>query len=97
MELDQVIREQAIGEDVPQAFEAVVKRDVSAPDEELRISLPSFDGGKHIFTAIGWAPRVVPGSPPTTLLPQAGDRALAISSDEGETWVTAWWPASYDS
>lgn len=96
MSLDQVILDLSKGEDEPQGYEAVVEQDAAVPDQELKVSILSFDGGKHIFTAIGWEPRVVPGTPVTALLPQAGDRALVVSSEEGETWCTAWWPAAYD-
>lgn len=91
-DLDQLMSEGSTDEDEPTGYEAVVARD-AVLGEPLKVRIDAFDDGKHLFPAIGWAPRAVPGSPVTTLLPQEGDRALVTASDQGETWCLAWEPA----
>lgn len=60
---------------------------VNAPigtDAPLSVRLPSFDDD-HVFEVIYWMNR-------EEELPTVGDRVLVVFDDEGEPWVTAWWP-----
>lgn len=75
----------------PQGYEAVVARDVSAVDDPIFVTIPSFSDELE-YGPLPWMPR-------GDLMPLAGDRALVVVSDaepEPEAWVTAWWPTAYD-
>lgn len=50
----------------------------------VRVSIEESD---HRF---GYGP--CPWMPRGDILPQAGDRALLVMSDDNQPWVIAWWP-----
>lgn len=69
--------------DGPQhGFVVTVPATVADP---FTVRLPSF-GADFVFEIVYWVPR-------GAALPGVGDRVLVVFDDEGEPWVTAWWPS----
>lgn len=56
-----------------------------SPTDEVRVLVPSFDGGEHELDALGWTPR-------GTALPSQGDPCLVAIDENGECWIVAWMP-----
>ena len=68
---------------------------VSTPPAELgspfEVTVPDFDENQiHAFQIRRWQSRA-------KTIPAIGDECLVILDDEGEPWVSAWWPAAGDA
>lgn len=80
--------------------EAVVTRTVTSQGEGVFIRIVGFDGehGDQEFGPCPWGPPFyqVGNDIVIPILPQRGDRALAIQSDGPAYWVTNYWPFGGD-
>lgn len=76
---------------LPIAYTAAFADDAASPSAELRVTIPGFDQGRHVWGPVVWAPRV--GAAGEAVYPARGDRALVIFSDERTPWVVAWSPS----
>lgn len=60
----------------------------TALGEPFRVTIPSFDQ-RHGVEIRRWSAR-------GHTLPAKGDEVLVVEDDDGEPWVSAWWPAAGD-
>jgi len=62
---------------------------ISSVSDEVFIVVPTFDENQK-FGPCRWMPRVDDDG--VTVLPQRGDPALLVITDNNDPWVVAWWP-----
>lgn len=77
---DSILREQAAD---PVSWEGRFTKDAATEDDELFVTVEGYDGGEHEFGPLVWQPH-------GATLPDAGDLALIVQSDQGRWWVTVW-------
>lgn len=68
------------------ALEAIFVDTAATDTDHLHVTIAAYDDGEHVFGPVKWAPI-------GETLPQAGDEALVIESNEGRWWAIAWSPS----
>lgn len=68
------------------ALEAIFTDTAADETDDLYVTISGYDEGEHVFGPVKW-------SPIGETLPQIGDEALVIESNDGRWWVIAWSPS----
>ena len=70
------------------AYEAVIASTPGDAEELVSVTVDGIDEGEHVFDEAPWTPR----GGAVQEIPEVGNRALVVFSDDGRPWVIAWWP-----
>lgn len=68
------------------SYDGTVSDAPASVTDTMLVTIDGIDGGEHEYGPCPWGPERAAG------LPAVGDRVLVAFSDNGEPWVTMWWP-----
>lgn len=78
----------------PSAYDAIINTTPATVDDEVMVTIEGIDGGLHEFGPCRWSPRKGPTYGEWIVLPQKGDEAIVMFTDQQKAWIVEWWPVS---
>jgi len=82
-DLTDLFRESHRRADQAKLFEATVAKGASGPQDDVEVTIPSFDGGRQRWPVDTWVPR-------GDLLPNRGARGVVGVTEAGRLHLLSW-------